>query len=142
MYKLSRVGTGWVLNDLYNFTAHNDGAYPDYGGLTFGPGHVLYGTSQAEGDYGGGNIFTLMPPATFCSSISCFWNITPIYAFQGGSDGEYPNGKIVFDAAGNLYGTTTYGGASGDGTVFMATRSGGSWTETVLYSFGTASGPA
>ena len=66
---------------------------------------------------------------------------TVLYNFcqQGGlscQDGQGPNGELVFDAAGNLYGTTTYGGAHGGGIVFeLSPSQGSSWTETVLYSF-------
>jgi len=58
-----------------------------------------------------------------------------LYAFKG-ADGSGPSAGLVFDRAGNLYGTTTWGGANGGGTVFkLSPNSDGSWTETVLYSF-------
>jgi uncharacterized repeat protein (TIGR03803 family) len=58
---------------------------------------------------------------------------TILYSFQGGpSDGESPQGGLVMDSSGNLYGTTTGGGKNGDGTVFKLTSSG---EETILYSF-------
>ena len=55
-----------------------------------------------------------------------------LYSFKGGSDGANPFAALIADAAGNLYGTTFFGGASGKGTAFKLTPSG---TETVLYSF-------
>jgi uncharacterized repeat protein (TIGR03803 family) len=65
-----------------------------------------------------------------------------LYAFQGGTDGSQPNGGLVQDQAGNLYGTTYYGGdlscapGQGCGTVFKLSPDGkGGWTETVLYRF-------
>jgi hypothetical protein len=66
-----------------------------------------------------------------------------LYNFQGSPDGAYPSGNLVFDAAGTLYGTTQGSGTgtgscsiSGCGTVFSLTpKSGGGWTETVLYNF-------
>jgi uncharacterized repeat protein (TIGR03803 family) len=59
-----------------------------------------------------------------------------LYKFKGGSDASGPQAGLVFDSAGNLYGTTIYGGAQKSGTVFKLTRhSHGKWTESVLYSF-------
>ena len=139
VYKLSHTGSGWVFNTLYDFTAHGDGAYPDNGGVTIGPDGTLYGTASFEGVGGNGTLFNLRPPVTFCRSIFCD-AITLLHAFGGGNDGNGPNGNLVFDAAGNIYGTTSGGGDYGYGTVFQATRSGGSWTETVLYSFSPANG--
>ena len=53
-----------------------------------------------------------------------------------GKDGANPDAGLIFDAAGNLYGTTSAGGAFGKGTVFKLTpNSNGSWTESVLHSF-------
>ena len=58
-----------------------------------------------------------------------------LYSFSG-ADGSHPYAGLVFDASGNLFGTTSSGGAHGYGTVFELTpSSGGGWTETVLYSF-------
>jgi uncharacterized repeat protein (TIGR03803 family) len=63
-----------------------------------------------------------------------------LYTFQDGTDGSLPNGPLVADPAGNLYGTTYYGGSNrcsmGCGTVFELSPDGhGGWTETVLYRF-------
>src|ERR1700722_3629990 len=63
-----------------------------------------------------------------------------LYDFQGGTDGYRPFGPLVFDSAGNLYGTTYYGGNEecdlGCGTVFeLSPDAHGGWTETVLYRF-------
>src|SRR5580692_12811627 len=58
-----------------------------------------------------------------------------IYNFSGGGDGGDPTSTLVFDSAGNAYGTTAQGGAFGFGTVFKLTPKSGKWVETVLYSF-------
>jgi uncharacterized repeat protein (TIGR03803 family) len=58
-----------------------------------------------------------------------------LYSFTGGTDGGYPMAGLIFDSAGNLYGTTSSGGVYDQGTVFELSPSDGAWTETVLYSF-------
>ena len=64
------------------------------------------------------------------------WTETILYNFAGGNDGSQPWGGLIFDSAGNLYGTTYLGGTSNAGTVYELTPGkGGAWTETVLYSF-------
>ena len=133
-YKLAHAGQGWILDNLYNFTGRNDGAAPE-GALTIGPDQALYGTAAAQGADLHGTVFKLQPPVTFCRAITCAWNITVLYTFRGDMDGSVPNGNVVFDAAGNMYGTTTYGGQYNYGTIWKLTSSGGSWTESVLYSF-------
>jgi uncharacterized repeat protein (TIGR03803 family) len=55
-----------------------------------------------------------------------------LYSFAGGTDGAYPQSQLIWDSAGNLYGTTTEGGASNNGTIFKLAPAG---AETVLYSF-------
>ncbi len=62
-----------------------------------------------------------------------------IHTFAGEPDGQEPYTTLVFDKAGNLYGTTIYGGTFNQGSIFKLTPSGFSWTETILYSFGTTS---
>jgi uncharacterized repeat protein (TIGR03803 family) len=66
------------------------------------------------------------------------WTETVLYSFTGGTDGKLPASGVIFDEAGNLYGTTHYGGANGLGTVFeLSPPAAGEsqWTESVLYSF-------
>jgi uncharacterized repeat protein (TIGR03803 family) len=61
-----------------------------------------------------------------------------LYTFTGGSDGSYPGGNMVMGPDGALYGTTTAGGSSNNGTVFSLTppaSPGGAWTEFVIYTF-------
>jgi uncharacterized repeat protein (TIGR03803 family) len=86
-----------------------------------------------EGPHGQGVVFELSP------SGGGQWTYNILYGFcaqQGCADGRTPQyGSLVFDAAGNLYGTTQGGGSQNYGTVFELTPSGGSWTETVLHSF-------
>ena len=94
---------------------------------------VLYGTTWLDGS-GSGTVFQLTPPA----SPGGAWTETTLYSFTGGSDGGNPVASLVIGDGGVLYGTSSGGGASNAGTVFALkppTSAGGSWTETVLYSF-------
>jgi hypothetical protein len=65
----------------------------------------LYGTTSDGGQYFQGNVFKL----------TCCWNYTDLYDFSGGDDGSRPTAAPVVDAQGNIYGTTSQGGASGQG---------------------------
>ena len=145
VFKLTHHSAGWTLTPLYSFAGsdHNDGALPS-APVALGLDGALYGTTS-EGGLGYGTVFRLSPPATFCRSVSCPWTETVLYRFRGGSDGGYPAyGGLVFDRAGNLYGTTS--GVSQDGendkdaTVFELTPSGGGWVQTVLHNFGVGGG--
>ncbi len=145
VFKLVHTGGSWIMHPLYSFpsiySGRNDGAEP-YAGVTIGPDGNLYGTTYfGSGSASFGTVFKLSPPASVCKSTLCPWTETILYRFTGGSDGDAPVGTVVFDSAGNLYGTTEAGGASscfsgvGCGVVFKLTRSGSSWTETVLHTF-------
>jgi len=83
---------------------------------------------------GGGGTGTTTPPPVITYSER------QLYSFGQAPDGNYPGASMVFDALGNLYGTTPYGGTYGGGTVFKLTPKGGQWTETVLYNFCPAQG--
>ena len=136
VFKLSYRGGGWVLTTIYGFIGYLDSGYP-VGRVVFGPDGALYGTTSG-GEYcdlACGTVFRLAPPATPCRSITCPWTKTILYRFQNSPDGATPEGDLVFDAAGNLYGTTMAGGAHGLGTVYKLTHSNGNWTQSVLYSF-------
>ncbi len=146
VFKLVHSGSNWIEQPLYSFgstQSGNDGAEPD-GGVTIGPDGNLYGTTSAGGGAGLGTVFKLSPPASVCRSTLCPWTETILYRFRGGSDGAFPAGSVVFDSAGNLYGTTQGGGTSNCfgnnlcGVVFKLTQSESGWTETVLHVF---SGP-
>jgi uncharacterized repeat protein (TIGR03803 family) len=116
-----------------------DGSYPE-GALVFDAQGNLYGTTFLGGsncgNYGCGTAFELSPPITGVG-----WNETVLHAFVGPSsngDGFFPDNGLVFDAKGNLYGTTPVGGAYDYGAAFELsppTEQGGEWTEQVIYSF-------
>ena len=63
----------------------------------------LYGTTHVDGDHDHGSVFKLTP-------AQGLWTYTDIYSFTGGADGGYPRSNIVFDNAGNMYGTASSGG--------------------------------
>jgi uncharacterized repeat protein (TIGR03803 family) len=92
---------------------------------------VLYGTTAGNP----GTFFSLSPP----SSPGGQWTENVLYQFGVATgDGAVPSG-VVRGPGGDLYGTTSSGGTYGEGTVFQMTpppAPGGSWTETVLWSFG------
>ncbi len=111
---------------LYKFRNGSDGATPWAGLIADSEGN-LYGTTTGGGggscEFGGcGTVFELAPNGR--EQI--------LYAFTGGSDGERPFGGLVADGSSNLYGTATFGGTSGEGTVFKLAPDG---SETTLYTF-------
>jgi uncharacterized repeat protein (TIGR03803 family) len=124
VFKLDRSGNETIL---HTFTGGTDGAGPVASLMMDGTGN-LYGTTFAGGissHYAGGagTVFKITAAGTY--SI--------LHKFGGNpSDGEGPRGSLILDEAGNLYGTTSGGGAYGKGTVFELRANG---TETVLYGF-------
>jgi uncharacterized repeat protein (TIGR03803 family) len=142
VFQLKRFHGAWLLNNIFTFNGlsnHNDLFYP-YSGVVFGPDGALYGTTAdgglEEGGADTGGVYSVTPTATACQTAVCPWTGTVLYVFTFGNDGASPgNGNLTFDSAGNLYGTTTGGGAYGRGTVFKLTPSNGGWTESILYSF-------
>jgi uncharacterized repeat protein (TIGR03803 family) len=131
-FDLTRNSDGsWTESVLYSFCALTkcaDGTAPR-AGLTLDTAGNLYGTTEFGGAQGYGTVFKLTP------NSDGSWTESVLQSF--GADGAYPGtGSLIFDAAGNLYGTSSGGGASGRGTVFKLTPNrSGSWTESVLYSF-------
>ena len=139
VFRLRRSGSSWVLAPLYSFAGGNDGADPQ-SRVVFGPDGSLYGTtvqggSSGCGGEGCGTVFGLRPPSTACKAALCPWTETILHAFSGVSDGGQPLGDLIFDDAGNPYGTTPIGGGYGAGNVYQLTPSGGGWTENNLYGF-------
>jgi len=129
------AGTRAVAQEkvLYSFGPANrseGGPHPG-GGLTFDATGNLYGTTGLGGGHSQGAVYELMPTAHGS------WRQKLLHGFKyDGTDGQYPNGNLVLDAAGNVYGTTYSGGAYLWGTVFELIPSpDGTWTEKVLHSF-------
>lgn len=143
IFKLHPTGSGWTLSPIYTFQGGNDGDDPI--GVSFGPDGTLYGTTVYGGSNncspnGCGTVFKLTPQATACKSALCPWTETILHTFDAHTGGAYPPNAVVFDAAGNLYGTVLLGGPSGEGLVYELSRSGSNWTETVLYQFASDTG--
>jgi uncharacterized repeat protein (TIGR03803 family) len=140
---LSPSGT-WQEKILYAFTGGSDGSLP-VGGLIFDSAGNLYGTTAYGGDLnntlcnppeGCGVVFELSPPARPGGT----WTESVLHAFESGTDGAVPENSLLFDKAGNLYGTSLAGGMNSNctncGTIFeLSPAVEGAWTESTLYSF-------
>jgi uncharacterized repeat protein (TIGR03803 family) len=114
---------------LHSFDGRPDGSQP-YAGLTRDAAGNLYGTTAYGGAHGPGVVFELSPTGTEAV----------LYSFTGGADGANPTAALVRDSAGNLYGTTFFGGGSSacqffDGSCGVVFKLSPTGTETVLHSF-------
>jgi uncharacterized repeat protein (TIGR03803 family) len=130
VYELKRHGSAYIYNQLHSFTGGADGEQP-YGGVTFGPDGLLYGTTYNGNGGRGGVVFSLQPPATICRAVSCPWTETTLYNL---GDFDYDYGQVAFDRSGNLYGTIT-DDFNGNGSAYGVSRSGSGWTGTSIYTF-------
>ncbi len=141
VYQLSHHNSSWIVTPLYNFKGGSDDGRNPWSRVIVGPDGALYGTTPYGGNstcsgYYCGVVYSIAPPVTPCPVVSCQWPETVIHRFAPSPDGFYPGrGDIVFDQAGNIYGTTTGGGTDQNGVVYKLTRSNGSWTESILYNF-------
>src|ERR1051326_423194 len=112
----------------FNCTS-NTGCGPT-GPLTFDPNGNLYGSAQGGGTYGYGAVFEMSP------NPDGTWGQTLLYDFDFNKNGESPRFGVVFDSAGNLFGTTfPYGGPQDLGTVFELTQADGGWTFNLLNNY-------
>jgi uncharacterized repeat protein (TIGR03803 family) len=127
VYKIAPDGTETVLHSFGGYD--DDGGHP-YAELIFDNEGNLYGTTIEGGADGAGTVFRLAPDGTE----------TLLHSFGRGNDGDGPYAAVTIDKRGNLYGVTSYGGTSNQGTVFEINRRR---VEKVLYSFsGNADGGA
>ena len=152
VYELSppqQQGGAWTETILYSFPTAKQGYLPN-GNLVFDSAGNLYGATEFGGGKGTtcdefyqycGAVFELSPP----KSKGGKWTEKVLHAFKSGTDGAAPNGGLVFDNKGAIYGTTYGGGTEGGecgsggcGTVFKLAPpnvKGGLWTEEVLDRF-------
>jgi uncharacterized repeat protein (TIGR03803 family) len=130
VFELSpRSSPPWRENVLYSFGCLADGKNP-HGGVTFDAHGNLAGTTVSGGSGGS------------CGSYGCgvVFEVTPsgenvLHSFSAGRDGFGPGGGVVFDSAGNLYGTTPDGGANSQGVVYELSLNGTAWRERIAHAF-------
>ncbi len=139
VFELSSTPSGYAEAVIYRFAGGNDGAAP-LAGLIGGADGVLFGTAVYGGGsgcygYGCGTVYALTPTASGYTE-------RVIYAFNGGSDGAEPSARLMTDAKGDLYGTTSYGGdgscggpVPGCGTVFKLKPTPSGYTKSVVFDF-------
>jgi uncharacterized repeat protein (TIGR03803 family) len=143
VFKLRPVGENWKENVIHRFKGGRDGAYPF--GVVFDTTGALYGATEQGGssacqNLGCGTVFKLTLDANGT------WAEQVLHRLEGGSGGEAPQDSLIFDTAGNLYGTTEFGGGSGCGglgcgTVFeLSPVSGGGWNAHVIFRFDSTDG--
>lgn len=125
VFKISATGTETILHSFGVITS-GDGGTPKAGVIMDSAGN-LYGTTWTGGPNNDGAVF----------EISAAGTESVLYSFPYGTNGNAnPAASLIMDQAGNLYGTTIWGGANNMGTVFEITASG---AESTLYSFGISS---
>ncbi len=116
---------------IYNFKYGHSGAAPQ-GPLISDAQGALLGTTAFSGAHNNGTVYRLLPGNRASK-------LTVLYAFKGGSDGAAPEGGLLANASGSLFGTTVSGGipscSSGCGTVYELTPTGSGYTEAILYRF-------
>ncbi len=134
-FKFVQSNGGWVLIPLYEFPNSHLGGSPD--SLLLQTDNGIYGTTYHDGIGDNGSVFRLQPAASACKAALCYWSAAALYKFTGSPDGSVPIGGVSFDQAGNLFGSTQYGGIGSynPGTIYELTPASGSWIETQLYSF-------
>jgi uncharacterized repeat protein (TIGR03803 family) len=129
------AGGTWTEKTLFTFSPTATKGWAPYGGVIFDHAGNLYGTTAYGGIYGsqatGGTVFELTPQSNGT------WSEKVLHSFGNGNDGHLPVSNLIFDSAGNLYGTTQAGGANSFGTVFeLMPQVGGGWKEKILHGFG------
>jgi len=121
------AGGAWTEKILFSFNGTDGQA--GWNKLIFDAAGNLYSTSGSGGAYGQGVAYELRPHAGG-------WVEKVLHNFGNGTDGGSPQCALIFDAEGNLYGMTTYGGTNGLGTVFeLVPTAGGGWVERILHNF-------
>ena len=130
IFELKPTNTGWKKRVIHHFTGGKDGSTGSLGRLVFDAAGNFYGIAELGGAFGSGTVYKMSPTPLGG------WKLTTLYAFKGMPDAAFPYGGVILDSAGNLYGTTYFGGTFGMGTVYQLSESPfGTWQESVLYSF-------
>ena len=129
VYELIFRNGNWHEKILHAFTGGRDGAVGSLGPLLLDGNGRLWGVTELGGLHMAGTAFRMSQDSNGT------WDLTTLYAFNGQPDAAFPYGGLIPDMAGNLYGTTYYGGTNGVGTVYQLVPGRSGWTENVLYNF-------
>ncbi len=130
VYQLTTVKGGqWKETVIHRFTDGKDGSRGSLGVLLMDKAGNLYGIAELGGAHAAGTVYKMTPGS------GGTWKFSTLDAFRGVPHPGFPYGGVIFDGAGNLYGTTYFGGKNGLGSIFKLTNTNGKWTESQLYSF-------
>jgi len=134
VFELSPNNGGWSETVLYSFATNSgDGTFPA-AGLIFDAAGNLYGTTSRGGTSNEGTVFELVRQKDRIFAEKILYNFCSVGMYC--SDGDQPTAGLVFDAAGNLFGTTSSYDSSPYGVVFELTKgANGQWSETVVHAF-------
>jgi uncharacterized repeat protein (TIGR03803 family) len=127
VFELSHSGSSWTPTVLYTFRSLK--SYPIGAPVLDKAGNIYGTTFGGENKTKNGTVYELSPSQTEQ------WTEKILYAFKGGKDGSGPYAGITFDASGNIYGTTMFGGPSNKGTAFELAARGARYNEELLWSF-------
>lgn len=122
---------GYTFTQLYAFQSGiGDAQIPDTGALLLDPAGNLFGTTPTGGAFGGGAVYEVSPQP------GGGWIEKVIFSFPQDSSVWFPNGGLIMDASGSIYGTADHGGAYNGGGVFRLSPNGsGGWTGSVIADF-------
>lgn len=136
LYKLAtKDGITYTESVLYSFGNLNDASTPN-GPILLDSKGFLYGVTSLGGAFNQGTVFKYVPAANGNPAVE-----SVLFSFGGSkASGSTPVGDLVFDASGNIYGVTTYGGSANDGLVYELSPGNPTWTQTILYVFTKSSG--
>jgi hypothetical protein len=128
VFQMKQSKGKWTVKTIHNFAGGNGGANPA-GGIIAGSNGYFYGTTVFGGaTFNVGTVYALF-------QARGHWVGTTIYHFTGGASGSQPWSGLAMDSAGNLYGTTYYGGNALAGTVYKLTGKGQNFSAKFIYSF-------
>ncbi len=126
-FELVKGSTGYTLSTLVTFDGSAGGGGP-FGSLIADAKGDLFGTTSYGGSGGSGTVFELVKGSTG-------FTLSTLANFSNGADGGGLHGSLIMDAQGDLFGTTSTGGSSGNGTVFELVKGSTGYTLTTLLNF-------
>ncbi len=124
--------TIWSESTLWTFTSGDDGCLGS--GLIIDKAGAIFEVAYDGGTTGNGAVIALIPP----KNGHGVWTEQTLWSFEGGPDGAFPYGPLLEGQNGVLFGTTSHGGNTGNGTVFSLTppsKGSHSWSEQILWNF-------